>query len=123
MTLDCGTARRVGFNPKSRGHEVKINTMITEKATYYLVYAALVAITFVIDNLLLKKTDKTNRTIGYILSIIVDLAIFGYGIYLYLAKGEDQTGFVLGGILCGLCLLCLLGRYWQNKELDKRNKV
>ena len=97
--------------------------MITEKATYYLVYAALVAITFVLDNLLLKKSDKTNRTIGYILSIIVDLSIFGYGIYLYLAKGEDQTGFVLGGILCGLCLLCLLGRYWQNKELDKKNKV
>ena len=97
--------------------------MITEKATYYLVYAALVAITFVIDNLLLKKTDRINRTIGYILSIIVDLAIFGYGIYLYLAKGEDQTGFVLGGVLCGVCLLCLLGRYWQNKELDKRNKV
>lgn len=97
--------------------------MITEKATYYLVYAALVAITFVLDNLFLKKTEKTNRTIGYILSIIVDLSIFGYGIYLYLAKGEDQTGFVLGGILCGLCLLCLLGRYWQNKELDKKNKV
>ena len=97
--------------------------MITEKATYYLVYAALVPITFVIDNFLLKKTDKTNRTIGYILSIIVDLGIFGYGIYLYIAKGEDQTGFVLGGILCGLCLLCLLGRYWQNKELDKRNKA
>ena len=97
--------------------------MITEKAIYYLVYAVLVAITFVIDNMLLKKEDKTSRTIGYVLSIIVDLAIFGYGIYLYLAKGEDQTGFVLGGILCGICLLCLLGRYWQNKEQDKRNKV
>ena len=96
--------------------------MITEKATYYLVYAALVPLTFVIDNLLLKKTDKTNRTIGYILSVIVDLGIFGYGIYLYLAKGEDQTGFVLGGILCGICLLCLLGRYWQNKEQDKRKQ-
>ena len=96
--------------------------MITEKATYCLVYAALVVVTFLIDNLLLKKTDKTSRTIGYILSIIVDLGIFGYGIYLYKAKGEDQTGFVLGGILCGICLLCLLGRYWQNKELDKRNK-
>lgn len=94
--------------------------MITEKATYYLVYAALVFVTFLLDNLLLKKIDKTSRTIGYILSIIVDLAIFGYGIYLYLAKGEDQTGFVLGGILCGLCLLCLLGRYWQNKEQDKK---
>ena len=94
--------------------------MITEKATYYLLYAALAAIFYVIDNLLLKKTDKTSRIVGYILSIIVDLAIFGYGIYLYVVKGEDQTGFVLGGILCGICLLCLLGRYWQNKEADKK---
>ena len=92
------------------------------KGIYYLVYALLVAITFVIDNVLLKKTDQTSHVIGYVLSIIVDLAIFGYGIYLYLVKGEDQTGFVLGGILCGICLLCLLGRYWQNKELDKRNR-
>ena len=97
--------------------------MITEKATYYLVYAALVVVTFLLDNYLLKKTDKTSRVIGYVLSIIVDLAIFGYGIYLYLAKGEDQTGFVLGGVLCGICLLCLAGRYWQNKELDKRKRV
>ncbi len=97
--------------------------MITEKATYFLVYAALVAVTFVIDNVLLKKTDRTSRVIGYVLSIIVDLGIFGYGIYLYKVKGEDQTGFVLGGVLCGLCLLCLAGRYWQNKELDKRRKV
>ena len=96
--------------------------MITEKATYYLVYAALVALTFILDNYLLKKTDKTSRTIGYVLSIIVDLAMFGFGIYLYYAKGEDQTGFVLGGILCGICLLCLLGRYWQNKEQDKRRR-
>ena len=96
--------------------------MITEKATYYLVYAALVVVTFLLDNMLLRKPDKTNRTIGYILSIIVDLAIFGYGIYLYVAKGESQNGFVLGGVLCGVCLLCLAGRYWQNKELDKRNK-
>ncbi len=94
--------------------------MITEKATYYLIYAALVALTFVVDMALLKKLDKTSRTIGYILSIVIDLGIFGYGIYLYYAKGEDQTGFVLGGILCGLCLLCLLGRYWQNKEIDKK---
>ena len=94
--------------------------MITEKATYFLVYAVLVAMTFVVDMALLKKLDKTSRTIGYILSIIIDVGIFGYGIYLYYAKGEDQTGFVLGGILCGLCLLCLLGRYWQNKEIDKR---
>ena len=96
--------------------------MITEKATYFLVYAALVLVSFLLDNMLLKKPDKINRTIGYVLSVIVDLAIFGYGIYLYLAKGEDQTGFVLGGVLCGVCLLCLLGRYWQNKEQDKRRK-
>ena len=101
---------------------VKQNTMITEKATYYLVYAALVVVTFLLDNMLLKKADKTSRTIGYVLSVIVDLAIFGYGIYLYKAKGEDQTGFVLGGLICGLCLLCLAGRYWQNKEQDKRNR-
>ena len=94
--------------------------MITEKATYYLVYAALVLVTFLADNYLLKKTDKTSRTIGYVISIIADLAIFGYGFYLYKAKGEDQTGFVLGSILCVLCLLCLLGRFWQNKEADKK---
>jgi len=96
---------------------------ITPKALYYLVYAILVALTFGIDNLLLKKTGKTSRVIGYILSVLVDLSIFGYGIYLYLAKGEDQTGFVWGGILCGICLLCLLGRYWQNKEADKKRKL
>jgi hypothetical protein len=96
--------------------------MITEKATYYLVYAALVVVTFLADNYLLKKTDKTSRVIGYVISIIADLAIFGYGIYLYTAKGEDQTGFVLGGVLCGICLLCLLGRYWQNKEQDKKRR-
>ena len=96
---------------------------ITPKALYYLVYAILVALTFVVDMTLLKKLDKTSRTIGYILSIILDLGIFGFGIYLYYAKGEDQTGFVLGGILCGLCLLCLLGRYWQNKEIDKRRNL
>lgn len=96
--------------------------MITEKATYYLVYAALVVVTFLADTYLLKKDDKLSRTIGYVVSILVDLAIFGYGIWLYKVKGEDQTGFVLGGILCGLCLLCLLGRYWQNKEADKKRK-
>lgn len=95
--------------------------MITEKATYYLVYAALVAITFAADQLL-KKTDKKNRIIGYVISIIADLAMFGFGIFLYYAKGEDQTGFVLGGILCLVCLLMLLGRYWQNKEADKRRR-
>ena len=99
---------------------IRIMFHIADKGLYYLVYGALVALTFVIDNVLLKKTDKTSRIVGYVLSIIVDLSIFGYGIYLYLAKGEDQTGFVLGGVLCGICLLCLLGRFWQNKEEDKR---
>lgn len=96
--------------------------MITEKATYYLVYAALVVIIFLTDSYLLKKDDKKSRTIGWVVSIIADLALFGYGIYLYLVKGEDQTGFILGGLLFGLCLLCLLGRYWQNKEKDKTKK-
>ena len=95
--------------------------MITEKATYYLVYAALVAITFVADQLL-KKTDKTSRVIGYVISIVADLSMFGFGIYLYKVKGEDQTGFVLGGILCLVCLLMLLGRFWQNQDADKRRR-
>ena len=95
--------------------------MITEKATYYLVYAALVLVSFLADQLL-KKTDRKNRVIGYVISLVADLGIFGYGIYLYYAKGEDQTGFVLVGVLCGVCLLCLLGRYWQNKEQDKRRR-
>lgn len=107
----------------SRSPASKEQIMITEKATYYLVYAALVLVSFLLDNMLLKKEDKTSRVVGYVVSIIVDLAIFGYGIYLYIAKGEDQTGFILGGILCGLCLLCLLGRYWQNKEQDKKRKT
>ena len=100
--------------------------MITERATYYLIYAALVLLTFLIDNMLLKKEEKTSRTIGYALSIIVDLAIFGFGVWLYFKHKDvdyamaSQTGFVLGGILSGVCLLCLLGRYWQNKENDKR---
>ena len=103
--------------------------MITERAIYYLVYAALVVVTFVIDMLLLKKTDKTSRTIGYVLSIVVDLAIFGFGLWVYLKNKAtnyemaSQTGFVLGGILYGVCLLCLLGRYWQNKEADKKRRL
>ena len=95
--------------------------MITEKATYYLVYAALVAITFLADQLL-KKTDRNKRILGYVISIVADLSMFGFGIYLYKVKGEDQTGFVLGGILCLVCLLMLLGRYWQNKDADKRRR-
>ena len=47
--------------------------MITEKATYYLVYAALVVVTFLADNYLLKKTDKTSRVIGYVISIIAEI--------------------------------------------------
>ncbi|MCF0200691.1 MAG: hypothetical protein HUK16_04910 [Bacteroidales bacterium] len=95
--------------------------MITEKATYYLVYAALVAVTFFADQLL-KKTDKRNRTIGYVVSLVADFAILGFGLYLYFVKGEDQTGFVFGGLIFLLCILCLLGRFWQNKEQDKRRK-
>ena len=95
--------------------------MIIHKGYYYLVYAGLVVITFLADQLL-KKTDKTSRVIGYVISIVADLAMFGFGIWLYYAKGESQTGFILGGLLCGICLLMLLGRYWQNKEADKRRQ-
>lgn len=93
--------------------------MITEKATYYLVYAALVVVSYIGDQII-KKGTKTHRIIGYIVSLLADFAILGYGIYLYEAKGESQTGFVLGGILFILCILCLFGRYWQNKEKDKK---
>lgn len=95
--------------------------MITEKATYYLVYAALVAVTFFADQLL-KKQEKGNRIVGYVVSLLADFSILAYGMYLYFVKGEDQTGFVFGTIIFVVCLLCLLGRYWQNKELDKRRK-
>ena len=95
--------------------------MITEKATYYLVYAALVAVTFLADQWL-KKPEKKYRTLGYAVSLVADFAILGYGMYLYFVKGEDQTGFILGSIIFAVCVLCLLGRYWQNKELDKRRR-
>mgnify|MGYP003297535401 CR=1 FL=1 len=95
--------------------------MITEKATYYLVYAALVAVTFSADQWL-KKPEKKYRTLGYAVSLVADFAILGYGMYLYFVKGEDQTGFILGSIIFAVCVLCLLGRYWQNKELDKRRR-
>jgi hypothetical protein len=101
--------------------------MITSRSLIYLIYAALVLFTFFGDRLL-KKTDKQSRTLGYIISIIGDLGILGYGLYLYFKYKEtnyeiaSQTGFVLGGILFGVCVLCLLGRYWQNKEIDKRNQ-
>ena len=101
--------------------------MITSRSLIYLIYAALVLFTFFGDRLL-KKTDKQLRTLGYIICIIGDLGILGYGLYLYFKYKEtnyeiaSQTGFVLGGILFGVCVLCLLGRYWQNKEIDKRNQ-
>ena len=101
--------------------------MITSRSLIYLIYAALVLFTFFGDRLL-KKTDRKSRTLGYIICIIGDLGILGYGLYLYFKYKEtnyeiaSQTGFVLGGILFGVCVLCLLGRYWQNKEIDKRRK-
>ena len=101
--------------------------MITSRSIIYLIYAALVLLTFFGDRLL-KKTDKQSRTLGYLICIVGDLGILGYGLWLYFKYKEtnyeiaSQTGFVLGGILFGVCVLCLLGRYWQNKEIDKRIK-
>lgn len=101
--------------------------MITSRSIIYLIYAALVLLTFFGDRLL-KKTDKQSRTLGYLICIVGDLGILGYGLWLYFKYKEtnyeiaSQTGFVLGGILFGVCVLCLLGRHWQNKEIDKRIK-
>ena len=101
--------------------------MITNRSIIYLIYAALVLFTFFGDKLL-KKTDKKSRTLGYLICILGDLGILGYGLYLYFKYREtnyeiaSQTGFVMGGILFGVCVLCLLGRYWQNKDIDKRRK-
>ena len=101
--------------------------MITSRSIIYLIYAALVLFTFLGDRLL-KKTDKQSRTLGYLICIIGDLGILGYGLWLYFKYKEtnyeiaSQTGFVMGGILFGVCVLCLLGRYWQNKELDRRKE-
>ena len=101
--------------------------MITSRSIIYLIYAALVLFTFLGDRLL-KKTDKQSRTLGYLICIIGDLGILGYGLWLYFKYKETnyeiapQTGFVMGGILFGVCVLCLLGRYWQNKELDRRKE-
>lgn len=102
--------------------------MITNRSIIYLIYAALVLFTFFGDKLL-KKTDKRSRTLGYVICILGDLGILGYGLWTYFKYKEtnyeiaSQTGFVLGGILFGVCVLCLLGRYWQNKELDKRRNT
>ena len=101
--------------------------MFTSRSLIYLIYAALVLFTFFGDKLL-KKTDKKSRTLGYLVCILGDLGLLGYGLYTYFKYKEtnyevaSQTGFVLGGILFGVCVLCLLGRFWQNKELDKRRK-
>ena len=101
--------------------------MFTSRSTIYLIYAVLVLFTFFGDKLL-KKTDKRSRTLGYLVCIIGDLGILGNGLWTYFKYKEtnyeiaSQTGFVLGGIIFGVCVLCLLGRYWQNKELDKRRK-
>ena len=101
--------------------------MITSRSIIYLIYAALVLFTFLGDRFL-KKTDKQSRTLGYLICIIGDLGILGYGLWLYFKYKEtnyeiaSQTGFVMGGILFGVCVLCLLGRYWQNKELDRRKE-
>ena len=101
--------------------------MFTQRSTIYLIYAVLVLCTFLGDKLL-KKTDKRSRTLGYLVCIIGDLGILANGLWTYFKYKEtnyeiaSQTGFVLGGIIFGVCVLCLLGRYWQNKELDKRRK-
>ena len=101
--------------------------MFTQRSTIYLIYAALVLFTFLGDKLL-KKTDKRSRTLGYLVCIIGDLGILANGLWTYFKYKEtnyeiaSQTGFVLGGIIFGVCVLCSLGRYWQNKELDKRRK-
>ena len=101
--------------------------MITSRSTIYLIYAVLVLCTFFGDKLL-KKTDRTSRILGYLICIIGDLGILANGLWTYFKYREtnyeiaSQTGFVLGGVIFGVCVLCLLGRYWQNKELDKRRK-
>lgn len=101
--------------------------MITKRAIIYLIYSAFVLFTFFGDKLL-KKTDKRSRTWGYLICIIGDLGILANGLWVYFTyKDTDyitasQTGFVLGGIIFGVCVLCLLGRYWQNKDIDKRRK-
>ena len=101
--------------------------MFTQRSTIYLIYAVLVLCTFLGDKLL-KKTDKRSRTLGYLVCIIGDLGILANGLWTYFKYKDtnyeiaSQTGFVLGGIIFGVCFLCLLGRYWQNKEIDKRRK-
>ena len=101
--------------------------MFTERSIIYLVYGALVLFTYFGDKLL-KKTDRQSRILGYLVCIIGDLGILGCGLWVFFHYRDtdyevaSQTGFVLGGIIFGVCVLCLLGRYWQNKEIDKRSK-
>ena len=74
------------------------------------------------------NTDRQSRILGYLVCIIGDLGILGYGLWVFFHYREtdpevaSQTGFVLGGIIFGVCALCLLGRYWQNRDIDKQRK-
>lgn len=101
--------------------------MFTERSTIYLIYGVLVLFTYFGDRLL-KRNERKYRILGYLTCIIGDLGILGYGLWIYFKYKDtnyeiaSQTGFVLGGIIFGVCVLCLLGRYWQNKEADKRRK-
>lgn len=92
-----------------------------ERASVYLVYAALVVITFLCDRWM-GHENKKIRTTAFAIAIIGDLAILAYGLYLYLEHQMDQTGFILGSILFIICILCLMGRVWQNRESDRRKK-
>ncbi|MGP1446089.1 MAG: hypothetical protein ACTTKO_00975 [Candidatus Limimorpha sp.] len=96
--------------------------MVTFRSLVYLVYAALILVTFLGDKILQSKNRKT-RLIGTIVCLIADFGILGFGIYLYLVHNLDQAGFILGSILFIVCILCLLGRRWQNKEADKRDMI
>ena len=101
--------------------------MFTERSIIYLIYIALVLFTFFGDRLL-KKEEYIYRILGYIICIIGDLGILANGLWTYFKYKEtnyeiaSQTGFVLGGLLFGVCVLCLLGRFWQNREADKKRK-
>ncbi len=96
--------------------------MITSRSLIYLVYTALILVTFFGDKILQSKKRKT-RLIGTIICLLADFGILGFGLYLYLVHNLDQAGFILGSILFIVCILCLLGRRWQNKEADKRDTI